>query len=257
MEWFGLSLACYLVGAICAVACGGREAANRLGPAGAVAGSLVGLAGVLLSPASAASHFALPWGLPLGAFSLGLDPASRLFLLPVYALGAAAAVSGASALAGHDACCDRRGAHWFFYNLLLLGLSLVMTARDGVCFLIAWEIMSLAPFFLISLHDDESEVREAAWIYLVAAHIGAVCLIAFFTLAMAQAGGSSFEVIAAAARDGRLAAPALLFLLALTGFAAKIGLFPFHVWLPEVYPAAPSHVTAVMSGGMINVGVYG
>lgn len=257
MEWFGLSLACYLVGAVCAVACGGRDAANRLGPAGAVAGSLAGLAGVLLSPASAASHIALPWGLPLGALALGLDPASRLFLLPVYVLGAAAAFSGASALADHDACHDRRGAHWFFFNLLLLGLSLVMTARDAVCFLIAWEIMSLAPFFLISLHDDEVEVREAAWVYLVAAHIGAVCLIAFFTLAMAQAGGSGFDAIAAAARDGRLAAPTLLYLLALAGFAAKIGLFPFHVWLPEVYPAAPGHVTALMSGGMINVGVYG
>ena len=257
MEWLGLSLACYLIGAICAVACGGREAANRLGPAGALAGSLAGLAGVLLSPASAASHIVLPWGLPLGAFSLGLDPASRLFLLPVYVLGAAAAVSGASALAGHDACSDRRGTHWFFFNLLLLGLSLVMTARDAVCFLIAWEIMSLAPFFLISLHDDESEVREAAWIYLVAAHLGAACLIAFFTLAMVQAGGSSFETIAAAAGDGRLTAPTLLFLLALAGFAAKIGLFPFHIWLPEVYPTAPSHVTAVMSAGMINVGVYG
>ena len=64
MEWLGLSLACYLIGAICAVACGGREAANRLGPAGALAGSLAGLAGVLLSPASAASHIVLPWGLP-------------------------------------------------------------------------------------------------------------------------------------------------------------------------------------------------
>jgi len=257
MEWLGLSLACYLIGALCAVVCGGREAANRLGPAGAVAGSLAGLAGVLLSPASAVSHCVLPWGLPLGAFSLGVDPASRLFLLPVYVLGAAAAVSGAFALNGHDACRDRRGAHWFFFNLLLLGLSLVMTARDAVCFLIAWEIMSLAPFFLISLHDDESEVREAAWIYLVAAHIGAACLIAFFALTMAQAGSSSFEVIAVAARDGRLTAPTLLYLLALVGFGAKIGLFPFHIWLPEVYPTAPSHVTAVMSAGMINVGVYG
>jgi hydrogenase-4 component B len=260
MEWFEVSLACYLLGAVCSLCCGGRETANRLGPALAVAGSLAGHCGVLAAPVSAAVTLTLPWGLPLGSLSLGLDPASRLFLLPVYLLGAAAAVSGATVLAGHDAAHagrDRRGPHWFFFNILLLGLSLVMSARDAVLFLIAWEIMSLAPFFLVSLHDDESEVREAAWIYLVAAHLGALCLIAFFTLAMTQAGGSGFEAIAAAGRDGRLVTPTLLFLLALLGFAAKIGLVPFHIWLPEVYPAAPSHVTALLSGGMINVGVYG
>ncbi|KHK01257.1 proton-conducting transporter transmembrane domain-containing protein [Desulfovibrio sp. TomC] len=260
MELFGLSLTCYLLGALCALVFGGREAANRLAPAAAVAGSLAGLAGVLSAPVSAVSTVTLPWGLPLGAFSLGLDPATRLFLLPVYILGAAAAVSGSLHLAGHDAAhagSDRRGPHWFCFHILLLGLSLVMAARDGVLFLIAWEAMSLAPFFLISLNDDEAEVREAAWVYLVAAHIGAVCLIAFFTLAMGQAGGSSFEAIAAAARSGQLTAPSLLFFLALIGFAAKVGLIPFHVWLPDVYAAAPSHVTALMAGGMINVGIYG
>ncbi|MHC1790317.1 proton-conducting transporter transmembrane domain-containing protein [Solidesulfovibrio sp.] len=260
MELFGVSLVCYLVGAVCAVSCSGRLAANRIGPGAAVAGSLAGLTAMLCSPASAVSTMALPWGLPIGALTLGLDPASRLFLLPVYVLGAAGAVAGACSLSGHDDPQTghvRLGTHWFFYNILLLGLCLVMAARDAVGFLIAWEIMSLAPFFLISLHDDESEVREAAWIYLVAAHLGAACLIAFFTLAMADAGGSSFDALAAAARSGQLAAPSLLFGLALLGFMAKIGLFPFHVWLPEVYAAAPSHVTALMSGGMINVGVYG
>jgi len=259
MEFFGASLLLYLLGAVCALCPVGRELAARLGPLGALAGSLAGLAGILRAPVSAASQIILPWGLPVGSLSLGLDPASRLFLLPVYVLGAACAVSGAAALSGHGehACRDRRGPHWFFFNVLLAGLCLVMAARDAVCFLLAWEIMSLAPFFLISFHDDEAEVREATWVYLVAAHLGAVCVIAFFAAFWAGAGATGFDALAGAAAGGRLAAPSVLFLLALVGFGAKIGLPPFHIWLPDVYPAAPSHVTAVMSGGMINVGVYG
>ncbi|EKO39294.1 MAG: formate hydrogenlyase subunit 3/multisubunit Na+/H+ antiporter, MnhD subunit [Solidesulfovibrio magneticus str. Maddingley MBC34] len=260
MELFGLSLAFYLLGALASLAFAGRETANHLGPAGAVAGSLVGLAGLALTPASAVAQASLPWGLPLGSLALGLDPASRLFLLPVYAVGAAAAVAGSLALAGSEAAQagpDRRGTHWFFFNILLAGLALVMAARDGVVFLIAWEVMSLAPFFLGSLHDDEAEVREAAWTYLVCAHLGAALVIAFFALAMGQAGATGFAALAEAARAGRLTMPSLLFFLAFFGFAAKIGLVPFHVWLPAIYPAAPGHVAALMSGGMINVGLYG
>jgi len=260
MELFGASLALYLLAAIGALCLGDRDAANRLGPAGALAGSLVGLAGVLGAPASAASQIALPWGLPIGSLTLGLDPASRLFLVPVYLLGAACAVSGAASLGGHHDAPGgqgKLGPHWFFFNMLLAGLALVMAARDAVCFLLAWEIMSLAPFFLISFHDDEAEVREAAWIYLVAAHLGAVCVIAFFAAFWAAAGATGFDALAQAAAGGRLAAPGALFLLALAGFGAKAGFFPFHVWLPEAHPAAPSHVSAVLSGAMISAGLYG
>jgi hydrogenase-4 component B len=264
MELFGASLALYLLGGLFALCLGAHPAAaNRMGALGAFAGSLVGLLGVFCAPASAASQISLPWGLPLGSLTLGLDPASRLFLLPVYIIGAASAVSGAVNLGGAPGDHEDFGGngplgpHWFFFNQLLAGLSLVMAARDVVCFLLAWEIMSLAPFFLIAFHDDEVEVREAAWIYLVAAHLGAVCLIAFFTVFWVQAGGTGFDALAQAARTGALTTPSVLFLLALVGFGAKIGLTPFHTWLPEVYPAAPSHVTAMLSGGMINVGVYG
>jgi hydrogenase-4 component B len=261
MEFFGASLALYLLGGLFALCLGVRPAAaNRLGALGAFAGSLAGLAGVFCAPASAASLIVLPWGLPIGSLTLGLDPASRLFLLPVYILGAACAVSGAASLGGHhddQPGQGNLGAHWCFFNILLVGLSLVMAARDAVCFLLAWEIMSLAPFFLISFHDDESDVREAAWIYLVAAHLGAVCVLAFFTAFWAQAGATGFDALAQAATSGRIAAPSLLFLLALVGFGAKAGFVPFHVWLPEAHPAAPSHVSAILSGAMISAGVYG
>ncbi|MEL7640290.1 MAG: proton-conducting transporter membrane subunit [Solidesulfovibrio sp.] len=261
MEWFGISLALYALGGLAALCPRGDGAANILGAAGALAGSLAGLAAFCLAPASAQAQVVLPWGLPIGALALGLDPASRLFLLPVSLLGAACAVSGAASLAGHGhdggGGHGRIGAHWFFFNMLLAGLSLVMAARDAVCFLLAWEIMSLAPFFLIGFHDEEVEVREAAWVYLVAAHLGAVCLLAFFSLFFTAAGATGFDALALAAADGRLGAPSLLFLLALAGFGAKAGFYPFHVWLPEAHPAAPSHVSAMLSGAMISAGIYG
>jgi hydrogenase-4 component B len=257
MEWIGLSMLCCLAGALASLGLGKRPAANIAGAAGAVAGCLAGLAGLLAGPLDAVVTATLPWGLPWGGLVLGLDPVSRLFLLPVCGLGAACAVSGAANLGGEHAAKTHLGPHWFFYNLLIAGLILVMTARDAVCFLVAWEIMSLAPFFLIAHHDDEAEVREASWVYLAAAHLGAVCVIAFFALFWAQAGGTGFDALALAAAQGRLTAPVPLFVLALAGFGAKAGFVPFHVWLPEAHPAAPSHVSAVLSGAMINAGLYG
>jgi hydrogenase-4 component B len=257
VQWLLVSVALCLAGALASLALGERSAANVAGAAGAVLGGLAGLAAVLTGPFSAPAFLALPWGLPMGALTLGLDPVSRLFLLPVCVLGPVCAVSGAANLAGEHAGKARLGPHWFFYNLLLAGLVLVITARDAVCFLVAWEIMSLAPFFLIAHHDDEAEVREASWVYLVAAHLGAVCVLAFFTLFWAQAGATDFAALAQAAAEGRLGAPTVMFLLALVGFGAKAGFVPFHVWLPEAHPAAPSHVSAVLSAAMINAGLYG
>lgn len=261
MEFFGVSIVLYILGGLAAACLGGRRATSPVGALFALAGSLAGLFGVARAPISAASQIALSWwGLPIGGLTLGLDPVSRLFLLPVYVLGAACAVSGAAGLGAHHddgGGNERLGAHWFFFNTLLTGLCLVMAARDAVCFLLSWEIMSLAPFFLISLHDDESEVREAAWIYLVAAHLGAVCVLAFFASFWAAAGATGFDALARAAAEGRLASPSVLFVLALLGFGAKAGFFPFHVWLPEAHPAAPSHVSAILSGAMISAGLYG
>lgn len=257
MEWFGAAVVFMLGGALLSLVLGARSSANAVGAGGAVLGCLAGLAGVLAGPFAGQAGLTVPWGLPIGSLALGLDPVSRVFLLPVYVLGAVCAVSGAANLGGEHAAKPRLGPHWFFYSLLLTGLTLVMLARDAVLFLIAWELMSLAPFFLIAHHDDEAEVREASWVYLAAAHLGAVCLIAFFALFWAQAGGSGFDSLARAAASGQLGAPVLLFVLALVGFGAKAGFVPFHVWLPEAHPAAPSHVSAVLSGAMINAGLYG
>ena len=228
--------------------------ANVIGPAGAVLGCLLGLCAAAGGNWTADATLTLPWGLPIGACVLGLDVLTRLFLLPVFGLGAVCALAGGIALRHTEPGTHNLGAHWFFYLLLVLGMALVMTSRDAVLFMISWELMSLAPFFLIDFNDGDRVVRDASWVYLVAAHLGAVLLIAFFALLWQQSGGTSFASLSMLSPGA--CAPAL-FVLAVLGFGAKAGLAPLHVWLPEAHPAAPSHVSALLSGAMINAGLYG
>ncbi|MDO5483276.1 MAG: proton-conducting transporter membrane subunit [Desulfovibrionaceae bacterium] len=245
--------------AVCPPGAAAGRLSNILGPLGAATACALGLAGVLSGQWSGVVALTLPWGLPLGSCSLGLDPLSRLFLLPVFGLGLVCALSGGMSLRHTPPQEHNLGAHWFFYALLLLGMILVMSARDTVLFILSWEIMSLAPFFLIDFNDGDSKVRDASWVYLVAAHLGAVALIAFFALFWHCTGTTSLEILQSG-EALRTADPALrnsLFVLALLGFGAKAGLAPLHVWLPEAHPAAPSHVSALLSGAMINAGLYG
>ncbi len=116
--------------------------------------------------------------------------------------------------------------------------------------------MSLASYFLVTFDDEHESVRQAGWIYLVATHIGTAFLLAFFIVLYKYSGSLDFD----SSSMLKTAAPAtasVLFLLALVGFGTKAGIMPLHVWLPEAHPAAPSHVSAVMSGVMIKMGIYG
>ena len=130
---------------------------------------------------------------------------------------------------------------------------LVVVARNGLLFLVAWEIMSLASFFLVTFEYEKPMVRQAGWIYLIATHIGTAFLIVFFILLGRQAGSLDFDKVSAI--PSSLAS--ILFVLAVIGFGTKAGFMPLHVWLPYAHPAAPSHVSAVMSGVMIKTGIYG
>jgi len=230
-----------------------NRTANTVGPAVAVLACLLGVIGLFSGGWTSTESITASWGLPFGAFALGLDPLSRLFLLPVFALGLTCALSGSISLRHSDPAEHNLGAHWCFYLLLLLGMTCVMTARDGLFFMLSWELMSLSPFFLIDFNDRDRLVQDASWIYLVAAHLGAVLLIAFFAMLWQESGSTLFSAMA-----GKAPAHAtLLFLLAFLGFGAKAGLAPLHIWLPEAHPAAPSHVSALLSGAMLNAGLYG
>ncbi len=229
------------------------RAANGIGPVGILLGCLVGLCAVASGSWEAAQSCMLPWGLPFGSGRIGMDALTRLFLLPVFGLGAVCAVSGGLAMRHYPPHEHNFAAHWLFFALLTASLALVFTARDAVLFLLAWEIMSLSPFFLIDFNDTEPQVRDASWVYLVAAHLGAVLLLALFALLWQRTGSTAFVDFNAAHGVGG----SLLFVLAVLGFGAKAGMAPLHVWLPEAHPAAPSHVSALLSGAMINAGLYG
>ncbi len=245
-----------VLGPLCGLAARSPRGAARMAIGGIVLGSaaaLVPVLGVLLGRPVAGLY--LPWGVPFGAFALGLDGLSAWFLLPVLTLSALAAIYGGEYLGAFEGRSVPARA-WPFYGLLLAGMALTVLARNGVLFLVAWEIMSLAAYFLVVLEDETPAVRAAGWTYLVATHLGTAFLLVMFVVLGRHAGSLDFGALAGA---GAPAAPVagLVFVLALIGFGTKAGFVPLHVWLPEAHPAAPSHVSAVMSGVMIKMGIYG
>jgi len=197
----------------------------------------------------------IPWPVPFGEFSIALDPLSAWFLIPTLLLSALSAIYGVGYLREWE---KRRalGPVWFFYSLLVLGMVLVLLARNAVLFLFAWELMAVASFFLVTFEHERASVRQAGWIYFVATHLGTAFLIAFFLLLARETGSMDFEVWAKSGVHTRGLA-GVLFLLAVIGFGTKAGFMPLHVWLPEAHPAAPSFVSALMSGVMIKTGIYG
>src|SRR5256885_1293489 len=226
------------------------------GQAGAIGGCAIGLAGavrVLLS-GQPQSLFA-PSFMPGGTIHLEIDALSAFFLLPVFGLSILTAIYGGSYMSSRG---ERPGiaASWFHLNLLTAAMALVVAAHDGLLFLLAWEIMALAPFFLVIFDDRQESVRHAAWTYLAATHIGTAFLLVLFVLLGGLAGSSDFDAYGGVLK----AAPTLcsvVFVLALIGFGSKAGIVPAHVWLPEAHPVAPSHASALMSGAMIKIGIYG
>ncbi|MHB1094613.1 MAG: proton-conducting transporter transmembrane domain-containing protein [Gemmatimonadaceae bacterium] len=184
------------------------------------------------------------------ALHLRLDGVSALFLALVGVIGGAGAIYAREYWPEeHHAASAPRGRAW--WSALVLSMILVLTASNGLHFLIAWESFAIAAYFLITLDRQRRAVRSAGWLYLAASHAGTMALFAFFTLLAVRTG--SWEL--GPMRDHASLQP--LFWLALAGFGVKAGLFPLHVWLPSAHANAPSHVSAIMSGVAIKMGVYG
>jgi hydrogenase-4 component B len=215
----------------------------------AIVGLAAGVTGVI-AVLGVGMTWRLPALLPLGGVSLVLDPLAGVFLAMI---GLAALPASLYALG--DTRHTRRGR--LAYLLFVGAMAVVPLAGNALTFLLAWELMSLASYVLV-VHDRESrEAIRAAWVYAVMTHAGVACLIIGMLLLGAWAG--SFEMTAwRAAAPGLLPWPRnLVWTLLALGFAVKAGVIPLHVWLPLAHPAAPSHVSALMSGVMIKLGVYG
>ncbi len=194
-------------------------------------------------------------GVPGGPWVFGLDTLSGAFLLAIVTVGGACAFYGIPYLAG-DA--PRRAVHraHALVALLIAALAVVVTARAVMPFLIAWEVMAVASYLLIVFEHERPAVRRAGMLYLVATHASTLALFALFAIWGREARDLTFAALTACAPtlpDGGAAVLAL----ALVAFGLKAGIVPLHVWLPEAHAAAPSHVSALMSGVVIKMGIYG
>lgn len=218
-----------------------------------LSGSVCGLIAVTLIMISGGEmRLDLAWSLPGGALALRLDPLTAVFLLPLYLVVATGSVFG---LRYWPQCENQSNGRKLrlFYGLISGAMMLVLSARNGMLFLMAWEVMALGGFFLITTEEHKEEVRRAGYIYLIATHTGTLALIALFIL-LGQTSGS---FIFPGAETLPVAGSGLMFLLGLIGFGLKAGLMPLHIWLPGAHAAAPSHASALLSGVMIKTGIYG
>ena len=143
--------------------------------------------------------------------------------------------------------------NYLFFSLLVISMALVVTAGNMIAFLLSWEVMSLSSFFLVVYNYASAENRLAGRLYFIFSQVGAMLIFAAFGIIYAVTGNFGFAD-AKTLSDG---AKILVFVFAFIGFGSKAGVFPFHVWLPHAHPAAPSHISAVMSGVMIKTGIYG
>jgi len=231
-----------------------RRAAAWVGVTGAIVGSLVGLIPAIHVLADGTTVAAqAPWNLPLASFAIAIDPLSAFFLLPVFSLSALTAVYGFGYLKHHRGR-GRAGTPWLWSNLLTASMAAVLVARNGILFLVAWEVMTVASYFLVTFEHERKQAREAGRIYLVAAHIGTAFLLVFFLKLAGPADTLDFNRFLQGGPGG---IAGTLFFLMLVGFGVKAGFVPLHVWLPEAHPAAPPHVSALLSGAMLKMGIYG
>jgi hydrogenase-4 component B len=243
------------VAGLLALAVVGGASARRPFARPVVYGGAFGLTAIvvvagLASLAAPPSAITLPLGLPWIGAHFRLDPLAALFLL-VVDLGGAAASLYALGYGRHETEPQRVLP---FYPAFLAGMNLVVLADDAYSFLISWEFMSLASWALVVSHHQLAENVRAGFVYLVMASVGTFALILAFGLLAGPDGLYAFGTMRHAHPGPSLAA--LIFLLALIGAGSKAGLVPLHVWLPLAHPAAPTHVSALMSGVMTKVAIY-
>jgi formate hydrogenlyase subunit 3/multisubunit Na+/H+ antiporter MnhD subunit len=200
-----------------------------------------------------ATHVVLLIGLPDLPLHLRCDALSCLFLL---LLGAA--TTGISLFAGgyfRQGHGTAPGLLCLQYHLFLASMGCVLLADDAYAFMVAWELMALSSYFLVTTQHRLAEIRRAGFLYLLIAHLGALAILLSFGVLQ----GGSWQFTFDSMRAAHLGPPwsTVAFMLALLGFGAKAGLVPLHVWLPEAHPAAPSPVSALMSGVMLKTAIYG
>ena len=188
-------------------------------------------------------------------FAVRLDPLASFFVLTISLVGLAASIFAFGYVREFlgRLSIAMMGS---LYNGFLLSMTLVVIADNGFFFLIVWELMSLLSYFLVVTEHEKAEVRDAGFFYLIMTHVGTAFIILAFLIFFQEAGSFSFESFRHPERPLPEGMRTLVFLMALIGFGTKAGIVPLHVWLPYAHPAAPSHISALMSGVMIKTAIY-
>jgi hydrogenase-4 component B len=186
------------------------------------------------------------------SLSFKIDGLSAFFLIAIFAISLLAAIYSFHYMNKSEKAL-RTAANYLFFSLLIGSMALVVTANNMITFMLSWEIMSLSSYFLVIYDHEAPENRKAGLLYFVFSHVGAMFIFAAFGIMYGYTGDFGFEAAAALPDTAKL----IVLILAFIGFGSKAGVFPFHVWLPHAHPAAPSHISAVMSGVMIKTGIYG
>ena len=221
-----------------------------------IAGSVCGLALAVVAAAginAPADSVVLPIGLPDLPMHLRRDGLSSFFLFLLGAASAGISLFGAGYFRRGEGTLP--GVMCLQYHLFLARMGFVILADDAYAFMVAWETMALTSYFLVTTQHRIPEIRRAGFIYFLMAHVGAISILLAFGVMQGGSWQFTFDAMRTAQLTPGWAAAA--FLLALFGFGAKAGIVPLHVWLPEAHPAAPSPVSALMSGVMIKMAVYG
>jgi hydrogenase-4 component B len=219
---------------------GGQAMAVGLSVAGSVAG-MAGALGALWRPATVAGF-------------IRVDAIAVIFLLPIFLISALGGVYGIGYWRQAEHSGNGRKLR-LFYGLVTAGMAGVVVAAHTLFFMLSWEVMALSAFFLITTEDEDRFVRGAGLLYMVVTHFSTLCLFAMFALMWNATGSFALGPLAAGVvSSGEKTA---LFWLAMAAFGCKAGMMPLHIWLPSAHSQAPSHVSALMSGVLIKIGIYG
>ncbi len=256
-ELFVSGLIAYLAGAAAGLAgLAGARRARTWCFALALVGALLEIAAAVFALAQGGCDmFALPFGVELFSWTVRLTPLAAFFNLTLGIVAAAVSIYSFGYL--RDMADRSAGVLGFFFNVLLLSLTLVFAAANAFFFLVAWEVMALSAYCLVSFEHEKEATRRAGTVFLIMSHAGTGLLLIGF-LMLAQASGSldfaGFRPALAAMQPWQQGTIFVLFFL---GFGVKAGVIPLHVWLPAAHPVAPSNISAIMSGIVIKTGIYG
>src|SRR5258708_2160540 len=254
---FALSLAACLTGALASRATWGKPALCRYiccgsALAGAIFGGLAAVLGILQGMPL---RWSMSSGIPLFAYSFDYDALAGFFNLTLAILAGAVSIYSFSYLKEFEGKRNI-GFFGFLFHLLLLSLTIVFTAANVFLFLIAWDVMALAAYGLVTFYHEDRETRRAGLLYIVMAHIDSGCLLLGFALLIHASGNAEFASFRPIALQLTGAQQTAAFVLFFLGFGIKAGVIPFHIWLPAAHPVAPSNVSALLSGIVIKTGIY-